>query len=162
MPPVRSWSELFAEALLALGRWAMRHPLGLLASLCGLTMLVWRRHHLVDRLAALRFSLTSPSNPRRFIFQAVKLIERRARWAGRPRPAGTTLLRWYFPVARESAGDPQMALEGLVRLADWAAHAPDGDDLGVSDTRKAVQQKCRHAVRIWTLERFRPRVPSRV
>ena len=91
--------------------------------------------------------------------RTLKLIERRARWAGRPRPSGLTLARWYVPVAGEAAGEPRAALEGLVRLADWAIHAPTGRGCPRPRPSDDIRQTCRSAVRAWTLARFRQADP---
>ena len=93
--------------------------------------------------------------------RALKLIECRARWAGRMRPPGLTLARWYCPVAGDGAGDARAALEGLVRLADWAIHAPDRPGLPAPAGGYDIQQTCRSAVRAWTLARFRRALASR-
>ena len=145
MPPVRAWSEILADCLVGLSGWMMRHAVGLLASLCGLGLVIYGRRDILDRLVTARFRLTPASHPRRFVFEALKLIESRARWAGRPRPPGATLYRWYSPIARESAADLSGALSSLVRLADWAAHAPAEEALTWPTGSLALRQTCRRA-----------------
>jgi hypothetical protein len=92
--------------------------------------------------------------------RALNLIERRARWAGCPRPLGLTLARWYFPVARQATGEPRVALEGLIDLADWATHAPDQTDLPSLRSGYGIHRTCQCAVKAWTLDRFRHPIPS--
>lgn len=160
MPPVRPWHERLARALEAVGRWAVRHAAGLSALAVGLGVLAVRRRDVFDRLATLAFDLRPGRDPRRYVLQTLNLVERRARWAGRQRPTGATLARWYRPVASHADGEPRAALEELVRLADWAAHAPERTTLtGEPD----VYRTCRAAVRAWTLARFRsvPPYPPR-
>ena len=56
----------------------------------------------LDRLATIALGVVPGYEPRRFVMRTLKLIELRARWAGRPRPSGFTLSRWYHPVARKA------------------------------------------------------------
>ena len=86
---------------------------------------------------------------------ALRLVERRARWAGISRPPGLTLTRWYQPVAYQADGEPRSSLEGLVRLADWAIHAPARSSLTPPANDSDIDRACRAAVRAWTLARFR-------
>jgi protein-glutamine gamma-glutamyltransferase len=162
LPPIRPWSERIAGALSATWSWARDHAVGLAIALAGLVVLCIRLRALVDRLATIAFGLVSGDDPRRCVMRAVKLIERRARWAGHPRPSGLTLARWYFPVAREVAGEPRADLERLVRLADWAVHDPDRSGLPASASERDIRQACRSAVRAWTLARFCDAIPSQL
>jgi hypothetical protein len=153
MPPVRAWTERMAEALAGARRWAKDHAAGLLAAAVILGVLALRRRDVVDRLVTIAVRLAPGNDPRRRVMRSLKLIELRARWAGRPRPSGLTLSRWYLPFAGRAACEPRQALEGLVRLADWAAHAPAGPWSPATDDD--IRRTCRSAVRAWTLSRFR-------
>jgi hypothetical protein len=161
MPPVRHWSHQLGRALAMAGSWARRHVAGLLAAVVGFMVVVVRRDIVLDRIATIAFGFVPADNSRRLVMRALKLIEYRARWAGRPRPSGLTLARWYIPVAREAPVEPRAALEGLVRLADWASHAPDRPGSVASMSRDDIRQTCRYAVRAWTLARFRGLLRSR-
>jgi hypothetical protein len=158
MPPVRAWSDHVARALRAAVKWARDHVAGLLAAASAIGVLALRRRDVLDRLATIALALHPGHDPRRFVMRTLSLIEHRARWAGRPRPSGLTLSRWYFPVAHREAGEPRDALEGLVRLADWAAYAPSGP--GLPAPEDDILRTCRSAVRAWTLARFRQADPS--
>jgi hypothetical protein len=153
MPPVQSWSERMAEAVAAAMRWARGHAAALLGAAFVLGGLVTRRREVLDGLATIAIRLAPGRDPRRRVLRSLRLIERRARWAGRPRPSGRTLSRWYLPVAGRAAGEPGRALEGLVRFADWAAHAPAGPESRATDDE--IRRTCRSALRAWTLGRFR-------
>jgi hypothetical protein len=155
LPPVRPWTERLARALAAAGRWARRHLAELLAAVVSLVAIaIWRRE-VLDSLATLAYGLRRDGDPRSRVLRALSLVECRARWAGAPRPPGLTPTRWYCPVAREVDGEPRSSLEGLVRLADWAVHAPDRSSLPPPANDDHIDQTCRSAVRAWTLSRFR-------
>jgi protein-glutamine gamma-glutamyltransferase len=160
MPPVRLWSDRIAEAFVDMGKWARRQTAPLLASAIGIVAIAFLRQLLLDRLATIRFALFPEPDSRRFVMRALKLIERRARWAGHMRPPGLALARWYGPLANGAACEPRAALEGLVRLADWAMHAPDQTKLSASLAGYDIRQTCRSAVGTWTLARFRAPTPG--
>ncbi len=152
LPPARTWSERLARALAAVGLWGREHVVVLsMVAAMGVGLFVCRRF-LADRAATLLFGLDSGGDPRRLVLRALSLVERRARWAGCPRPSELTPARWYRPLARQAAGESCIALESLVRLADWALHAPDGS--GPLRDDEALRS-CREAVRTWTCRRFR-------
>ena len=160
MAPVRSWSERIAQAVVAVGRWARIHVAVLLVATLLLGGLVVRRRGILDRLATLAFWLSLDRDPRRRVLSALTLLERRARWAGRPRPSSLTPRRWYQPLIRQESGEPRASLDGLIRLADWAIHAPDGPESPAPAIEDDIQQTCRSAVRAWTLARFRHTISS--
>jgi hypothetical protein len=70
------------------GRWARAHAAGLLTATIVFGVLVVRRRELVDRLATLAFWISPDRDPRHRVLRALNLVERRSRWAGRPRPPG--------------------------------------------------------------------------
>jgi transglutaminase-like putative cysteine protease len=158
MPPVRPWSEQMVEAFSAAWRWARAHAAGLLAAAVVLGVLAVRRRDVLDVLATIAIGLAPGRDPRHRVLRSLKLIEWRARWAGRARPSGLTLARWYLPVADRAAGEPRSALQGLVRLADWAAHAPEWPGLPAPESE--IRRTCRSALRAWTRSRFRRKTPS--
>jgi hypothetical protein len=161
MPPVRPWREQIARALASAVRWARGHAVELLAGAVVLVVLVVRRREMLDGLATIAFRLNPDRDPRHRVLRALRLVERRARWTGRPRPPGLTPTRWYQPVARQAAGEPGDSLGGLIRLADWAVHAPERPGWPPPANDTEIEQTCRSAVRAWTLARFRVTFPPR-
>ncbi len=153
MPPVRPWTEAIARAFAAAWSWTRRHAVGVLAIAVAIAVLAARRRELIDRLATVTLGLIPPRDPRRFVMRTLRLVELRSKWAGRARPAGRTLSRWYLPIAGREMGGTRDALEGLVRLADWVAHAPAG--AGPPAPEGEMLRTCRSAARDWTLARFR-------
>ena len=155
LPPVRTWSDLIAQTITGAARWARANAGGLFVLFAAVVVAVRRRHDMLDRFATIVFGFMPPDDPRRFATRALSLIERRAYWAGRKRPPGVTPRRWYPRVVGEVPIGERAALEGLIRLADWAVHAPSGQQLSEVPGGNDFQKACRQAVKTWTLTRFR-------
>ncbi|MHC5544332.1 hypothetical protein ACYOEI_39390, partial [Singulisphaera rosea] len=66
-----------------------------------------------------------------------------------------TPARWYAPLARGFAGEPEVELARLVRLADWARYSPEGTPPPLTRSDLDIRSTCRCVVRNWTLGRFR-------
>lgn len=154
MPPAHPWTVRLTRALSGVGRWAARHAAALLAGALVLVALWARRRELLDALATLELRLGLLRDPRQRVLRTLNLVERRARWAGRPRPSGLTPARWYQAVAGQVEREAAAPLEELIRLAGWALHAP-GPPGWRSPADDEIEQTCRAAVRAWTLARFR-------
>ncbi|WP_422922987.1 transglutaminase-like domain-containing protein [Singulisphaera sp. PoT] len=155
LPPARPWVERVALAFKAAGRWAWMHKFALSASLLLVVGAVVMRRRLLDLGASALFGLDSGRHPRRSILRALSLLERRARWAGCPRPTGQTPSRWYRPIARLGADESRLVLERLLRLSDWALHAPGRSSLPPALDDAEILKTCREALRSWTPARFR-------
>ena len=97
LPPAVSWSELIVKILNRMGHWVNQHGNFLLVASSLLAALIGWRRHLLDGLGALAFALLPDRQPRRRVLRALRLVERRARWAGYPRPPGLTLLALVSP-----------------------------------------------------------------
>ena len=161
MPPVLSWSDRLADALLTAARWAQHAP-------AERAVVLVRAHGarpsppLLGRSAGDdRFRLTPAHNPRWLVLEALRLIERRARWAG----AHGRLVQRSGAGIRRSHAIPRLSharpSKSSSVLSDWAVHAPERDDQLAPPVRQTIQQTCRLAVSVWTLDRFRPPVPNR-
>jgi hypothetical protein len=159
MEPAFPWTERLAAALGAVGSWLWQHAPALAVALVALALLAWRRRGVYDRLATLGWWLAPSGTWRHCVLRTVRLVERRARWAGRPRPPGQTLARWYGPPARAAAPDLGLELQRLIALADRAAHAPESSRTGFPDVGEA-RSLCRRVVGGWTVRRFRVVPPS--
>jgi transglutaminase-like putative cysteine protease len=160
-PPAFSWGERLAETLQASGGWLLDHRgLGVVA-LAGVVLTARFRRELLDRLATLGWALAPAASWRGRVLDTLKLLERRARWAGRPRPAGSTPARWYRRAATGAAGPDRDSIEKLLDLADWALYAPAQLDANLPYAQGEVRAACRRAVRAWSLSRFRAQPPHR-
>ncbi len=151
MPPAYAPLERLQSALLAAWDWAVRHAAALGLVALGLTVIGRFRRPLFDALATLAWRVALPRvAPRRAVFETLRLVERRARWAGCARPAGQTPLRWceaLAPAAPEPLGTD---LQRLVRLAQQ--HAYGSGPRGPADDGRAL---CRRVLGGWSLRTFR-------
>jgi transglutaminase-like putative cysteine protease len=156
--PAPGWAERAWAALVAVGGWVGRHPVLVTVSLLALAVVWWRRLALLDAAALALWAAFPGRCWRRCLGRARRLLERRGRWAGRPRPACQTFAAWLH-AARPGAGPLADDLGLLAHMAEWAAYAPDGEPpWGMDDVRRV----CRRALTGWTLKRWRAAVgPSR-
>jgi hypothetical protein len=160
MGPTLPWTERLWLSLVSAGHWAQQHVFVLGVGLAVLAVLYWFRREVSDRLATLLWWAVVGQSWRQCVLQTVKLVEQRADWAGCPRPSGKTLSRWYGPVMAAAPREFANELERLICLADWAAHAPDGEKTRRLANERDVYTACRRVVRGWTLGRFRDFVRS--
>ncbi len=89
MPPVRTWAEQIARALLTVSNWAVGHAAGLLAAMAGLGVLVIRRRDVLDRLATLAFILVPVKSPRGCVMRALETHRTAQPVGGPPASAGS-------------------------------------------------------------------------
>ncbi len=111
--------------------------------------LVLYRRHVLNFLATHYWHFAGRHDERTCLFCTIRLLERRCRWAGKTRPKGTTLARWfrYLPGVRD--GD---ALTQLAALTDRALYHPI--PLDEADAQ-VVFRVCREVVREWSIKRFK-------
>jgi hypothetical protein len=143
LPALKPWQEQLADALAAVGRWAVRNAVTLGVGVVAGTLLVVFRRRAFDAAVTLAWATFPGRTWRVRALRAVRLLERRAALAGHPRGAGETLAEW---TSRLPASDT--ALSQLRRLAEWAAYSPTRPP-GVD-----VPAACREAVRGWPYRRF--------
>lgn len=150
LAPRRPLSERVLGALAAGAAWAGRNLVIVLVSAGCLLAVVVRRRHLIDAAAVLWWRWFPGPTWRDRVRRAVRLLERRARWAGRPRAPGQTVAAWARCAAPGGADNAHLAR--LAGLSEWAAYAPDVPPPWTADEVVAV---CRAALDAWTLRRFR-------
>ena len=155
LPPAFSWSERIVKVMNRLGLWANQHGKFLLIAIALLAGLFGWRRSVLDGLGVVAFALFPDRQPRRRVLRALMLVERRARWAGHPRPPGLTLMRWYQPGNHDGSGEPEVSLRKLIVLANWAVHAPDRPGSRAPSQQSEIERVCHQAVRCWTVDRFR-------
>ncbi len=98
LPPTFPWSELIVKVLKRMGYWvqaAWQLPAGWKAS-C-LQACSPGGGGCSNGLGVLTFALFPDREPRGRVLRALRMVERRARWAGHPRPPGLTLIAPVSP-----------------------------------------------------------------
>jgi transglutaminase-like putative cysteine protease len=149
--PTLPLSDRILNALTAAARWAVRHAAEL-AVLTALVVAGWvRRREMADAVAVRRWAWFPGRSWRDQVRSAVAVLERRGRWAGRPRPRRQTPAAWL----RTAPADPDLAR--LSALAEWAAYAPDAPPPWPEAEVRAV---CRRALTAWPPARWRDPTPT--
>ncbi len=154
MGPSRSWLDRIAGLFGAAWRWLLGHPLPVALLAAAGWGAIRVRKRLFDWVTTLVWLLSHRRASRRWILRTLRLIDQRARWAGRPRPPQATPQRWYTALAATEPAETRRELEQLVRLADWALYCPEASAAPTSWSRHDIESTCWRAVRRWTLGRF--------
>jgi transglutaminase-like putative cysteine protease len=155
LEPAPTLVESLAKVLAGLGRWGRDHRNALGIGLVLAVGALWYRREWLDGVATLVWRWNSWGAWSWCVLATLSLVERRSRWAGRPRPPGQTPSRWYGPIAAGAAGEARNDMDRLVRLADWILYAPEGVRMAPASSEHDVRSMCRRVVRDWTLGRFR-------
>jgi protein-glutamine gamma-glutamyltransferase len=115
----------------------------------------WRRIGMV--LADLMWRLEFRGTVRERILATVRLLERRARLAGRRRPRGVTLRGWYRTVvAPRTDESSHRALFGFLGLAEWALYGSPNEPVAPGLSQDEVERRCREFVYTWPATRLSP------
>ncbi|MCI0459484.1 MAG: transglutaminase-like domain-containing protein [Gemmataceae bacterium] len=156
--PSLPWSEHVWAALVAVAFWFWQHLALVSLSLVTLAGSWWRRHELLDTLAITWWRWLPGQSWQRCVRRVLWLLERRGRWAGRPRPLAQTFTSWLHAALPPTTACPR-ELAQLLQMADWAAYAPD---LQPPWIEAEVQNVCRRVLDDWTLPRWRGLVSASV
>lgn len=140
--------ERVLGVLRACAAWLTRHSVAAACVLALVVVTVRRRRRLIDA-AAVRWWRWFPGRTwRDHVGGAVRVLERRGRWGGRPRAPDQTIAAWVRTALGDAAHrDPDMVR--FVRFAVRAAYSPDGPD-GAD-----VLPVCRRVLAAWTTARWR-------
>jgi hypothetical protein len=151
-PPPSAGQRVTAAARAAIA-WTWHHRWGLSGGVLAAAMLLGtrRRRRWADALAVAAWHARRHRPWPQRALMAMRLIERRAAWAGWPRGTSQTRARWCGNL-RPDAG-PADDLRRLVWLSDWAAYAPQPDAFPAPAHDPAGI--CRLALQTWTLSRWR-------
>ena len=154
MAPSLSWLEVARTAIVSAGRWARSHPAWIGLTVAAIAALARLRREVADAVATLAWMARPDLDARGCAIEALRLVERRSRWAGLRRRPGWTPRRWFGAIVPPGSGDSD-DLDGLIRLAEWGLYAPDGIAPPISRGDADARDACRRAVGSWTLRRFR-------
>jgi len=146
--------ERIVKALVAVAAWAWRHVVEIVAVLAALVVVWVRRRELLDAVAVRLWRWWPGRTWREQVRRAVHVLERRGRWAGRPRSARQTALSWLRGV-QPKAVDWDTDYGRLARMAEWAAYAPD---VSPPWSDSDVLVVCQRVLDGWPLQRWRDAV----
>jgi transglutaminase-like putative cysteine protease len=153
--PTLPVSERILNALAAVAAWAWRHVVELAVLFAALVAAWVRRRELIDTLVVWMWKWFPGRTWREQVRGAVAVLERRGRWAGKPRPRRQTTHSWLRE-ALSQASSTDADLDRLTRMAEWAAYAPDARPPWPEAEVLAV---CHRVLGGWTLRRWRNPTP---
>ena len=153
-----TWQERISLAGLTMLNWAA-HNWGLITfSILGIIIVFRLRHVLFDISSLVFWRIGWIGSTRRRIIWTIRILEVRARIAGKERPPSLTLSQWY----RELAGTEERLrrnrepLEQILTLADLAFYSPTPIELGPSSTiQTSVYSACSKLLRTWTSRKMK-------
>lgn len=139
LPALRPLSERLWNLLLAIRDGAFRNWLILTLTIIGFGFTLLYRRILLDRIALWRWRLFPAATWQEQVRQAVRMLERRARWAGRPRRVGQTVRAWLCHYSSAFPDCPRFA-----RLVERASYAPRDASPGVESPRDLCESLFMH------------------
>ena len=117
-------SDRIRNVLTSMVMWAWGHA-GQLALAVAVLIVGWvRRRKLIDAVAVRLWERFPGRTWRDHVRRAVRILERRGRWAGTPRSNRRTVPTWLRGLPGTLVGN-DADLDRLTRMAEWAAYAPD-------------------------------------
>ncbi len=150
--PRLPWSEQLRLGMHAFSRWLWRHAWEAAVIMGVCVAVLARRRQIVDAGWVLWWRMFPGHSWRETVLRCLRLLERRCRWQRCDRRAEQTLAAWFASLRRGMREDP--ALAELVRLAEWAAYAPN---LPPPLPPEEIRQVCQRVVQSWTLQRLHQR-----
>lgn len=139
LPALRPLSERLWDLLIAIRDETFRHwPIITLASV-GLGFTLLYRRALLDRVALWWWRIFPAATWQEQVRQALRMLERRARWAGRPRRVGQTVSAWLSHYSSAFADCPRFA-----QLVERASYAPRDASPGVESPRDLCESLLMH------------------
>ena len=134
-------------------RWLKASGAVLAMALAGAVGLLVFRRHVAERVATFVWLLRRRGPISESVPATWRLLERRAKLAGRPRPPGKTLRAWEADLF---AAQPEIdrCLAALAEMADWLAHGQSVADAPQGANGSAARL-CRDAGRLCTVAALR-------
>ena len=157
LPPKRPlWERLWAGVKI-LGQWLAIHSwqVGGLTFIT-LLLLVFRKRALDWTLTLVWHWLPARSWRNRTL-QTLRLLERRARWAGLPRPSYVTLFQWYDQDVSNESDESRQCLISWIRIVEWALYAPQEMEKPLPRPEPEILDVCRSMVQQWNVRKLRNR-----
>lgn len=151
--PTLPLSERTLRALGGVAAWAGRHLAEIVLGLAVLLLAWVRRRELHDQMAHRLWRWWPGRTWREQIRRALRVLERRGRWANRPRGPQQTASSWLRSVPTNPTTDADF--DRLTVMAEWAAYGPDVPPWPEADVRAV----CRRVLDGWPLRRWRDARP---
>jgi hypothetical protein len=145
LPRLKPWRERLLDALTAALSWLKQNIIAVILAVGLFAILVVKWRFLWDWSHTMILKLFPGQTWQEQSLRTMKLLDRRTRLAGRPRPESSTLSGW-FRQFRESE-----ELQHFVKLTEWAAY---GSNLSPPVPESTVTTVCQTVLREWPLSRF--------
>ena len=153
-----SWKDKLSIAYMATYRWTTDNWGVLALAISVLFATFWRRHTLFDFGSKLLWRVGWFGTTQRRIIWTMRILEVRARVAGKRRPAYMTLSKWY----RATAGGEYTLqhncdlLETILVLVNQALYSPRiGGHNYLYDDKAGIYSACSQLLGIWTSHRMK-------
>jgi transglutaminase-like putative cysteine protease len=144
-PPVSmTWRQRMMHVARALMIYAARHRLAFLAAGLAIAAIVWQRQRSSDLALWSCWWIVCRGSPEHRVIWTLRLLEWRARLAGRARPAHITLERWYAPLIAAEIGAGRSAVRDFFDFVAQTLYSPRGVRHSCSPTDdRSVPRACR-------------------
>lgn len=164
LQPPATITERCLAALRAGWLWCWNRAVSLTAVCLALFGLVRLRRPFLDILLRCLWNLTARRSADACIWATVRLLDRRCRWAERPRPAFVTLARWYGGCDDADEAVREAKHQQFLAMLDWSFYAPTPEKRRrCAWSRRHIHDTCLWALRYWSLRRchdlFNPSQP---
>ncbi|MDX1931574.1 MAG: transglutaminase domain-containing protein, partial [Capsulimonadales bacterium] len=138
-------------------QWVLRHWVPTIAILAVAVIGYFGRYLLLDAFWTLHWKWWLNRRPERALSEALRLLERRSRWAGVPRAPGTTPGRHFRALVDYENPDEAARLERFLEQVNRVLYAPSVAMPAPSDHPSATPAivEAARAPEFWTLDRFR-------
>lgn len=153
-----SWQERLSIAYQACLDWLAVHweiiAIGLMSLVIGFRL----RHFLGDLASLLLWRVGWFGATQRRIIWTVRVLEFRARLAGRARPPSITLSKWYYALAGgdQTLQQSRNSLKQVLTLADKALYSPEGvTEHHHPQTKSGIYIACSRLLGTWTSQRMK-------
>ncbi|HEV3021579.1 MAG TPA: transglutaminase-like domain-containing protein, partial [Pirellulales bacterium] len=147
--------DMAAEAIGALGRWALAHWAALaMVFACG-ALGLRHRAELADLAATLRWRWSGRGSCRRRVLATLRLLDGRVARARLHRPPAQTPGRWFGRLAAQIAPELGDDVRQWAFVIDWVVHAPPHQASRMPLGNREVNVLCDRLAREWDLRRLR-------
>jgi hypothetical protein len=149
--PAPTWGGRAAALMAIVWAFACSHATMLGAFAMASLATFGRRNALIGGLATISWRLDFVGSPERRVMATLRLLERRGRLAGAPRPASQTPVQWYGRLGGMLPVSARAHLADMLAVADWHLHAPRRQWGEIPWSNEEISASCRQIAGAWTL-----------